>query len=111
VLTADAFATFKVLGRPRVPLGMAAALFFLGQFALFSCLRPFLETVTRVDTSALSALLRLLGVAGPVGTSLFGRSLQARLYAALVAMPLLAAGLIGFGSTLPGSPAFWGSGS
>ena len=93
----------------------AAALFFLGQFALFTYLRPFLETVTRVDTSTLSALLLVLGVSGLVGTSLIGRILQTRLYGALIAMPLamalLAAGMIGFGSSLAvvaGLLAFWG---
>ncbi len=113
---ADALATFKILRRPLVPLGMAAAaLFFLGQFALFTYLRPFLETVTHVDVSTLSALLLLLGVSGLVGTSLIGRILQTRLYGALVAMPLamalLAVGLIGFGSSLPvvaGLLALWG---
>ncbi|GJD57814.1 Purine ribonucleoside efflux pump NepI [Methylobacterium dankookense] len=113
---ADAFATFKVLRRPRVPLGMlAAALFFLGQFALFTYLRPFLETVTRVDTSTLSALLLVLGISGLVGTSVIGRILQTRLYGALVAMPLamalLAVALIGLGSSLPAAAvllAFWG---
>jgi predicted MFS family arabinose efflux permease len=103
---ADAFATFKVLRRPRVPLGMlAAALFFLGQFALFTYLRPFLEAVTHVDTSTLSALLLVLGVFGLVGTSVIGRILQTRLFGALVVMPLamalLAVGLVGFGASLP----------
>ncbi|BAU88803.1 major facilitator superfamily protein [Methylorubrum populi] len=113
---ADAFATFKVLQRPLVPLGMAAAaLFFLGQFALFTYLRPFLETVTRVDVSTLSALLLVLGVAGLVGTSLIGRVLQAWFHSALVAMPLamalLAAGLIALGPSLPAVAvllALWG---
>jgi predicted MFS family arabinose efflux permease len=113
---ADAFATFKVLRRPRVPLGMAAAaLFFLGQFALFTYLRPFLETVTRVDTSTLSVLLLVLGVSGLLGTSLIGRVLQTRLHGALVAMPLamalLAVGMIGLGASLPAVAcllALWG---
>ncbi|GJE52722.1 Purine ribonucleoside efflux pump NepI [Methylobacterium tardum] len=113
---ADAFATFKVLRRPRVPLGMlAAALFFLGQFALFTYLRPFLETVTRVDTSTLSALLLVLGVSGLVGTSVIGRILQTRLFGALVVMPLamalLSVALIALGSSLPTVAvllAFWG---
>ncbi|MGW5959453.1 MFS transporter [Methylorubrum thiocyanatum] len=103
---ADAFTTFKVLRRPRVPLGMlAAALFFLGQFALFTYLRPFLETVTGVDTSTLSLLLLVLGVSGLVGTSVIGRILQTSLYGSLVVMPLamalLAVSLIGFGASLP----------
>lgn len=67
---ARAAAAFKVLRRPGVPYGMlAAALFFLGQFALFTYLRPFLETVTRVDVTTISALLLVMGVAGLIGTS------------------------------------------
>src|ERR1700709_2245393 len=94
----NAFAAFRVLRRPLVPLGMlAAALFFLGQFALFTYLRPFLETVTRVDVPTLALVLLALGVAGLVGTFLIGRLLQTGLYRALVIMPLamaaLAAGL------------------
>jgi predicted MFS family arabinose efflux permease len=102
---ASAFAAFKVLRRPDVPIGMAAAaLFFLGQFALFTYLRPFLETVTRTDVSTLSALLLVLGVAGLVGTSMIGRVLEARFYGALIAMPLvmalLALGLVACGASL-----------
>lgn len=102
---ASAFAAFKVLRRPGVPVGMAAAaLFFLGQFALFTYLRPFLETVTHADVSTLSALLLVLGVAGLVGTSLIGRVLEARFYGALIVMPLvmalLALGLIACGASL-----------
>ncbi len=49
---------FRVLRRPHVPIGMAAVTaLFMGQFALFTYLRPFLETVTRVDTASLSLLL------------------------------------------------------
>jgi predicted MFS family arabinose efflux permease len=104
-MRADAFAAFRVLRRPQVPLGMAAAaLFFLGQFAVFTYLRPFLETVTRVDVSTLSLLLLVLGVSGLVGTVLVGRLLQNGLYGALIAMPLamagLALGLVAFGSSL-----------
>jgi predicted MFS family arabinose efflux permease len=113
---ASAFAAFRVLRRPLVPLGMAAAaFFFLGQFALFTYLRPFLETITGVDVSTLSVLLLVLGVSGLVGTTLIGRILEKRLYAALIVMPLMMAAvalsLIGFGSSL-GAVAFllalWG---
>jgi predicted MFS family arabinose efflux permease len=39
---------FTLLRRPSVAYGMAAILLlFMGQFALFTYLRPFLETVTR----------------------------------------------------------------
>ncbi|WP_255417940.1 MFS transporter [Novosphingobium sp. P6W] len=97
-------ATFKVLRRPQVRLGMAAvALLFMGQFALFTYLRPFLETVTAVDVSTLSLSLMLLGLAGVAGSYVIGFALKKSLYALLVVMPLtmaaVAAGLIIFGSS------------
>src|SRR4051812_13707124 len=56
---------FRVLRRRNVPTGMiAVTLFFLGQFALYTYLRPFLETVTRVDVSTLSLILLITGGAG-----------------------------------------------
>ncbi|NNC31209.1 MFS transporter [Longimicrobium terrae] len=80
---------FRVFRRRQVPLGMAAVtLFFLGQFALFTYLRPFLETVTRVGVSTLSLLLLISGVAGLLGTWIIGRMLRTRLYSLLIAMPL-----------------------
>ncbi len=111
-----AAAAFKVLRRPQVPYGMlAAALFFLGQFALFTYLRPFLESVTRVDVSTFSALLLALGVAGLLGTSVIGFVLRTRLYSSLVIMPLvmavIAIGLTSFGSLLAATTALlalWG---
>jgi predicted MFS family arabinose efflux permease len=101
---ANALAAFQVLRRPRVPLGMlAAALFFMGQFALFTYLRPFLETTTRVNVPTLSLLLLVMGLAGLLGTFLVGSVLGGRLYPALIAMPLLmaalAVGLIVLGSS------------
>jgi predicted MFS family arabinose efflux permease len=80
---------FRVLGRPQVPLGMVAvAAFFMGQFALFTYLRPFLEAVTQLDVSALSAVLLLMGSAGLLGTFLIGFVLRTQLYSLLLAMPL-----------------------
>jgi predicted MFS family arabinose efflux permease len=95
---------FRVLRRRQVPLGMAAiTLFFLGQFALFTYLRPFLETVTQVSVSTLSLLLLVTGVAGLFGTWLIGRMLRTRLHSLLVAMPLamaaIALALTAFGTS------------
>lgn len=88
---ASMVALFK---RPAVCLGMAAAsLFFMGQFALFTYLRPFLETVTRVDVSTLSLMLLVLGVAGFIGTTLIGSVLKARMYPVLIAIPLIMAAI------------------
>ena len=91
-----------VLRRPQVPAGMlAVTLFFFGQFALFTYLRPFLETVTGVSVSTLSLLLLITGGAGLVGTWLIGFALHRRLYSLLVVMPVamaaIAIGLIALG--------------
>jgi predicted MFS family arabinose efflux permease len=95
---------FHILVRPRVPQGMfAVTLFFMGQFALFTYLRPFLETVTHIDVSMLSLILLLLGGAGLLGTYLIGLLLRTRLYSLLIAIPLamavIATGLILFGAS------------
>lgn len=83
-----------LLKRPPAAFGMAAAgIFFMGQFALFTYLRPFLETVTRVDVATLSLMLLAMGVAGFVGTILIGAFLKRSLYGTLVAIPLLMAAL------------------
>lgn len=87
-------ALFRLLGRPAIALGMAGvSLLFMGQFALFTYLRPFLETVTRAGVTTLSLLLLLVGVAGFVGTSLIGLFLKTHLYRTLVVMPLAMAAL------------------
>jgi predicted MFS family arabinose efflux permease len=97
-------AMVRLLKRPAVAFGMAAvSLFFMGQFALFTYLRPFLETVTHAGVSTLSLMLLVVGVSGVVGTALIGGLLKNRLYRMLIAMPLLMAAtalaLIAFGSS------------
>jgi predicted MFS family arabinose efflux permease len=99
---------FRLLGRPKVAFGMAAILFlFMGQFALFTYLRPFLETVTRVDVSMLSLILLVVGVTGLLGTMLIGPVLIRSLYGVLIVIPLLMAGiavaLIAFGGWVAGT--------
>jgi predicted MFS family arabinose efflux permease len=96
---------FRLLKRPAVALGMlAVSLFFLGQFALFTYLRPFLESVTHLGVPALSLMLLLVGVAGFVGTTAIGAFLENSLYRTLIAVPLvmalLAVALIAFGSSV-----------
>jgi len=101
---ASATAVFKILRRPQVPLGMlAVGLFFMGQFALFTYLRPFLETVTGVSVSTLSLMLLILGVAGLAGTYAIGLLLRRALYGLLIGMPLvmaaIAVALVAFGTS------------
>jgi len=99
---AGAANVFTLLKNPLVVLGMlAAGLFFMGQFELFTYVRPFLETVTRVDVPTLSMMLLVLGIAGFVGTMLIGRFLKTGIYRTLIAIPLfmaaIALALIAFG--------------
>ncbi|MPR05536.1 MFS transporter [Microvirga tunisiensis] len=107
---------FKLLKRPLVALGMVSvALFFMGQFALFTYVRPFLETVTMVDVSTLSLILLGIGIAGVGGTSLIGAFLKNGLYRTLTiisaTMAVIAAVLVTFGYSLPvtaSSLGIWG---
>lgn len=81
---------FKVLKSRTVAYGMAACgAFFMGQFALFTYLRPFLETVTHVSMSTLSLLLLVIGVAGFIGTVVIGTILKHGLYGPLITIPTL----------------------
>jgi predicted MFS family arabinose efflux permease len=96
----------KLLKRPAVALGMAASgLFFMGQFTLFTYLRPFLESVTHAGVQTLSLLLLLVGVAGVVGTTFIGRFLENGMYRTLVVIPVLMAAigvlLAAFGGSVP----------
>lgn len=96
---------FSLLKRPPVVLGMiAVSLLFMGQFTLFTYLRPFLESVTQVSVSTLSLVLLLLGVSGFIGTTLIGAFLGDGLYRTLVAIPLMmamvAVALVIYGSSL-----------
>ena len=96
---------FRVLRRQNVPLGMAAvSLFFMGQFVLQTYLRPFLETVTGVNTSTLSLILLVIGGAGVLGTYLIGHLLKTRLYSLLIILPLLMAAIGGALTLLGHSP-------
>ncbi|MYZ43341.1 MFS transporter [Achromobacter sp. KS-M25] len=81
---------FSVFKRRAVAYGMAGCgAFFMGQFALFTYLRPFLETVTHVSVSTLSLLLLVIGVAGFVGTVAIGSMLKRSLYGPLIGIPVV----------------------
>lgn len=83
---------FHLLSRRIVAIGMlACGLFFMGQFTLFTYVRPFLETVTRVNSSVLSLILLAIGVAGFVGTLIIATLLNAKFYPTLMGIPLLMA--------------------
>ncbi|ELO0970490.1 MFS transporter [Raoultella ornithinolytica] len=83
---------FHLLSRPVVAVGLlACGLFFMGQFSLFTYVRPFLETVTRVDISALSLILLTIGIAGFIGTLVISHFLKRGLYSTLAAISSLMA--------------------
>lgn len=83
---------FAGLRSRPVALGMAACgSFFMGQFVLFTYIRPFLESVTRVEVATVSLVLLVIGVAGFVGTLLIGRFLGKGLYRTLASIPVLMA--------------------
>jgi predicted MFS family arabinose efflux permease len=78
----------------KVLLGMTAAcLFFMGQFALFTYLRPFLEMATHVTPSTLSLLLLVVGITGLLGTTVIGELLKFGLHRTLVLTPLVMASI------------------
>jgi len=85
---------FKLFKRREVALGMAAvSLFFMGQFALFTYLRPFLETVTHASAATTSVMLLVIGVAGFIGTTVIGSLLKDGLYKTLIVIPLVMAAI------------------
>ncbi|HEX8466933.1 MAG TPA: MFS transporter [Allosphingosinicella sp.] len=94
-----------VLRLPEARIGMlAVGLLFMGQFALFTYIRPFLEDVTQVSVSSLSLILLLMGVAGLVGTWFVGRAVAFSLSTTLIVAPILM-GAIAIALTLTGTMA------
>ena len=81
-----------LLRRPAVLVGLVAvAFFFMGQFALYTYLRPFLEQVTHVGIGMLSTILLVIGIAAFIGNAVVGRVVQRSLTGALVAAPTIMA--------------------
>lgn len=102
---AGALRIFAGFRSRTVAWGMAACgSFFMGQFVLFTYVRPFLEMVTRVDVATVSLVLLVMGVAGFAGTALIGRFLKKGLYRTLLVIPALmaviAAALVPSGGSL-----------
>jgi predicted MFS family arabinose efflux permease len=95
---------FRLMKSVPVALGMVAvSVFFMGQFMLFTYLRPFLETVTHVSVSMLSLMLLVLGLAGLAGTFLIEAFLKNGLHRTLIVIPIfmamIALALVSFGSS------------
>ncbi len=82
------------LRNPVVLIGMlAVSLFFMGQFSLYTYVRPFLETITQVNISILSFILLGIGVMGFIGTSVINTSLKRGFYTTLIAIPIMMAAI------------------
>jgi len=94
-----------LLLRRQVALGMAAIfLLFMGQFALFTYLRPYLEGVVGFSVPMLSIGFLALGLAGLVGTWTISRLLRTRLYSILIIIPAVMAVLAILMIALPELP-------
>ncbi|MBA1242258.1 MFS transporter [Pseudomonas japonica] len=94
--SAGARALWHLMKRPAVSLGMiAVSLFFMGQFSLFTYLRPFLETAGHANVQTVSGILLVMGVAGFAGTAMIGSILQRSLYGTLVVIPVVMAAIAG----------------
>lgn len=113
---ADSGNVFTLFRNPVICLGMlGVGIFFMGQFTLFTYVRPFLETVTRVDVTTLSLILLVIGITGFIGNTLVGTVLHRGFYQTLIAIPILmsmiAVALIVFGGKIAAVAAllgFWG---
>ena len=96
---------WRVLRRPYFSRAMAAVLFtFSGAFAMFTYLRPFLESVAGLSVQMLSLMLLVLGCAGFFGTLIGGRLANSRVLLLLRLLPLAMAAatlaLLGAGHVL-----------
>ena len=113
-------APLGLLAQRHIALGMGSTcLFFLGQFALFTYLRPFLE----VEGANLALTYLAMGLSGLGGTWAVARLLPRLPYALLIGIPavmaLLALGLLAGLPALPllilwsfaatGAPVGWGA--
>ncbi len=87
----------ELLRRPGIGVGMVGCvLAHTGQYALFTYIRPALESVAAIDVDALALMLLGFGIANFIGTLLAGWMMERSLRATLVLMPALV-GLAAFG--------------
>jgi predicted MFS family arabinose efflux permease len=95
--------TLGMLSKRRFAVGMIAmTLFFVGQFALSTYLRPYLEGVTHLGISSLSLTLFILGLSGLAGTLLVGHAIRRFQHGLLIGAPVglvvISVALIGLGA-------------
>ncbi|WP_350581616.1 MFS transporter [Pseudomonas sp. HY2-MNA-CIBAN-0224] len=106
----------EVLLRPGIAVSMlACVLVHTGHFALFTYIRPFLESTSGVGAEGLALMLLGFGAANFVGTLLAGWLLEKSPRGTMVLMPALvgvaALALVGLPASVPGQVvllALWG---
>ncbi|MBF0877853.1 MFS transporter [Gluconobacter cerevisiae] len=82
-----------ILRRPGIGVGMLCCTFVhTGQYALFTYIRPVLESVMVINVSGLALVLLAFGLANFVGTLVAGWVLEHSLRATLIVMPVLIGG-------------------
>jgi len=80
----------SLLKKPLVLFGLlAAGLFFMGQYSLFTYIRPYLETVTRIHGGYVSIILFVIGLSGFLGTLIVSKFLSKGIYRVLITIPLV----------------------
>ena len=88
--TAQPGTVMGLLRRPGIAVGMlGCVLAHTGHFALFTYIRPFLESTAQVAPDTLALLLLGFGLANFAGTLLAGQLMQHSLRLTLVLMPAL----------------------
>ncbi len=88
--TARTASVLELLRRPGIGIGMiGCVLAHTGQYALFTYIRPALESVVHVDVDGLALMLLGFGIANFVGTLLVGWLMERSLHMTLVVMPAL----------------------
>lgn len=88
--TAGHGTVMDLLRRPGIAVGMlGCVLAHTGHFALFTYIRPFLETTAHVAPDTLALMLLGFGLANFAGTLLAGQLMQRSLRLTLVLMPAL----------------------
>lgn len=87
----------ELLRRPGIAIGMiGCVLAHTGQYALFTYIRPALESMGHIDVDGLALMLLGFGIANFIGTLLAGWLMERSLRATLVLMPALV-GVAAFG--------------
>ncbi|GGB05541.1 MFS transporter [Brucella endophytica] len=88
--TAGLGTVLHIVLRPGIAIGMLGCILaHTGHYALFTYIRPFLESTAGVNSDVLALMLLGFGVANFAGTLLGGRLMERSLHSTLVLMPAL----------------------